>query len=154
MVISTVVYSDSNNVQITVNYDGQRQLALAINFNRVISVPLINESTNMKTNALTIATKIIQLLISISLVAGVPAALGDSGSQSGVTISPMVGYYNFDRERLIDDSMQYTIGLGYRFNSPWELEFAYLESDSESKEDILTPLLLFPNLPNADVDLR
>lgn len=55
----------------------------------------------------------------------------DAADYSGFTISPMLGYYNFDTDRNVKDEYHYSIGLGYQFNSPWAVEFVYLGSQSE-----------------------
>lgn len=49
----------------------------------------------------------------------------------GFTISPSIGYYNFDNDRKTDNDTAYSLGLGYQFNSPWAVEFNYLNADSK-----------------------
>ena len=65
------------------------------------------------------------------IVGAVNANAGDANDHSGFTISPMLGYYNFDSDRNVKDEYLYSIGLGYQFNSPWAVEFVYLGSRSE-----------------------
>jgi OOP family OmpA-OmpF porin len=65
------------------------------------------------------------------LTASVNAAAEDASDHSGFTISPMLGYYNFDSDRNVKDEYLYSIGLGYQFNSPWAVELVYLGSRTE-----------------------
>lgn len=70
--------------------------------------------------------------LALSLLAGaVTATADDASDHSGFTISPMLGYYNFDSDRNVKDEYLYSIGLGYQFNSPWAIEFVYLGSQTE-----------------------
>jgi OOP family OmpA-OmpF porin len=74
--------------------------------------------------------KISVLALSL-LAAAVNTAAEDASDHSGFTISPMLGYYNFDSDRNVKDEYLYSIGLGYQFNSPWAIEFVYLGSRTE-----------------------
>ena len=49
----------------------------------------------------------------------------------GFTISPSIGYYDFDSDRDTDNDAAYSLGLGYQFDNPWAVEFTYLNADSE-----------------------
>ncbi|REG83775.1 OmpA family protein [Marinomonas pollencensis] len=49
----------------------------------------------------------------------------------GFTISPSIGYYDFDSDRDTDNDTAYSLGLGYQFDNPWAVEFTYLNADSE-----------------------
>lgn len=48
----------------------------------------------------------------------------------GFTITPMIGQFNFDSDRNLDDEGYAGIGIGYRFSSPYMLEFVYAEADA------------------------
>ncbi len=51
---------------------------------------------------------------------------------SGFTITPSLGYFNADSERSGDfDDTFGSLGLGYRFDSPWQLELVYAQGDLE-----------------------
>ena len=65
------------------------------------------------------------------IVGALNASADDANDHSGFTISPMLGYYNFDSDRNVKDEYLYSIGLGYQFNSPWAVEFVYLGSRTE-----------------------
>ena len=72
-----------------------------------------------------------------ALTLGILLAAGNAGAdhsvdQSGVTFSPMVGQYNFDSNRDVEDDFLYSFGLGYQFNSPWAVELVYLGVRSET----------------------
>ena len=54
-----------------------------------------------------------------------------SPPMEGFTISPSIGYYNFDNDRKTDNDAAYSLGLGYQFDNPWAIEFNYLKADSE-----------------------
>lgn len=51
---------------------------------------------------------------------------------SGVTLTPMVGQFNFDSDRNLDDELYTGIGIGYRFSNPYSVEFVYAEADETS----------------------
>lgn len=53
-----------------------------------------------------------------------------AGNGTGITLSPMVGYEFFDGERDFDDTGALQLGLGYQFDSPWGLEFVYLDAET------------------------
>jgi OOP family OmpA-OmpF porin len=48
----------------------------------------------------------------------------------GFTITPMIGQFNFDSDRDLDDEGYAGIGIGYRFSSPYMLEFVYANADA------------------------
>lgn len=48
----------------------------------------------------------------------------------GITITPVVGQYNFDSDRGLDDEGFAGIGIGYRFSDPYMLEFVYTNGDA------------------------
>lgn len=52
---------------------------------------------------------------------------------SGVTINPGIGLSMFDEDRRVDNGSHLSIGLGYRFDSPWATEFNYTDIDSNSE---------------------
>ncbi|MFT4633143.1 MAG: OOP family OmpA-OmpF porin [Candidatus Azotimanducaceae bacterium] len=51
----------------------------------------------------------------------------------GVTTSFGLGVMGFDSDRQLDNTVLGNIGLGYRFASPWGIEFAYITADSETE---------------------
>jgi len=57
-------------------------------------------------------------------------AMADEGE--GVTTTLGLGVYGFDTDRQLDNQVLYNLGIGYRFASPWAIEFAYLNADSET----------------------
>lgn len=44
----------------------------------------------------------------------------------------MIGHYNFDSNRDVEDDFLYSFGLGYQFDSPWAVELVYLGSRTET----------------------
>lgn len=50
---------------------------------------------------------------------------------SGITVTPTIGYTAPDNNRDLDDNRVFGLTLGYQFESPWALEFSYLNMDSE-----------------------
>ncbi len=58
-----------------------------------------------------------------TLALGLVVAAGNASAdhpvdQSGITFSPMIGHYNFDSNRDVEDDFLYSFGLGYQFDSP------------------------------------
>ncbi len=55
--------------------------------------------------------------------------------ESGFFISPMIGAYDFDEDRMpgISNEIDLFLGFGYQFNSPWAVELAFLKAETESK---------------------
>lgn len=53
-------------------------------------------------------------------------------TQEGFTLTPSIGYYNMDNKRGVDNETALSLGLGYQFNSPWAVEFTYLNADSKT----------------------
>ena len=51
----------------------------------------------------------------------------------GPTGSLGLGVMGFDDDRDLDNTVLGNIGLGYRFDSPWGIEFAYLSANSETE---------------------
>lgn len=76
-----------------------------------------------------------------SAVAVAMAAASGAQSQNGeegFTIHPHLGYYKFDSDRNVDDTLFPGIGLGYQFDNPWAIEFNYLtkETNAESPSSV------------------
>jgi OOP family OmpA-OmpF porin len=44
----------------------------------------------------------------------------------------MIGHFNFDSNRDVEDDFLYSFGLGYQFDSPWAVELVYLGSRTET----------------------
>ena len=54
---------------------------------------------------------------------------------AGFTLTPSVGYYAFDSARNYiyeDETSFFSIGAGYRWENPWQLELVYLKGDTET----------------------
>ncbi|MFD1383451.1 OmpA family protein [Rhodanobacter aciditrophus] len=68
---------------------------------------------------------------SILAATAVATAAHAAQPQAGFTVTPNIGYTNTDGDRNINDDSTYGIGLGYQFDSPWAIEFNYLNADSE-----------------------
>lgn len=77
-------------------------------------------------------------LASTGLVLTMPALAEDSG----FTLTPAVNYIDFDSDRSLDEEVFGSIGLGYRFASPWQLELVYGQGEAETKTG------------NVDVDFK
>ena len=80
-------------------------------------------------------------LLIIACAAGLIHTATSMAQESGFTLTPSVGYYNFDSERSLlanpndeyeDDETFFSIGAGYRWNNPWQLELVYLAGDTET----------------------
>ena len=80
-------------------------------------------------------------LLMIICAAGLSQAPTTLAQDSGFTLTPSVGYYAFDSERGLsanpsdeyeDDETFFSIGAGYRWNNPWQLELVYLDGDTET----------------------
>lgn len=84
---------------------------------------------------------------SAGIVAVFAAALSANvafANESGFTFTPGVGYIDYDSDRSTeideinmvanpdsyDDDAFYSVGLGYRWNSPWQAEVVYAEGDT------------------------
>jgi len=81
--------------------------------------------------------KLLMIMCAAGL-AQVPTAMAQN---SGFTLTPSIGYYAFDDDRALsinpadtyeDDETFFSIGAGYRWNNPWQLELVYLEGDTET----------------------
>ena len=59
------------------------------------------------------------------------AAMAEEGS--GLTITPMAGFYDFDSGREIDDTGHYSIDIGWQFNEKWGVEAGYVSADTETE---------------------
>lgn len=55
-------------------------------------------------------------------------------TQSGFTVSGMLGHYEFDNKLELEGSPFGSIGLGYKFASPWALELNYLQTSTEYRD--------------------
>ncbi len=51
----------------------------------------------------------------------------------GFTLTPLVGQYNLDGDRTLDDETYFGFGVGYRFSDPYMVEFAYTTADAKTK---------------------
>lgn len=80
-------------------------------------------------------------LLMMVCAAGLIHTASSVAQESGFILTPSVGYYNFDSERGLsanpndeyeDDETFFSIGAGYRWNNPWQLELVYLDGDTET----------------------
>lgn len=57
------------------------------------------------------------------------------GEESGLTLTPSIGYFDYENDRSfeIKDDAFGSLGLGYRFDNPWQLELVYKYGESEIK---------------------
>ncbi len=63
---------------------------------------------------------------------------------SGFTVTPSIGYAEIDDDRGADlDDNFWSLGLGYRFDNPWQLELVYGQSEVEDGD-----------IPTGDIDVE
>jgi OOP family OmpA-OmpF porin len=62
--------------------------------------------------------RIPQFLITAALISLAPHALATEEA-SGVTLNPGIGMSMFDEDRNVENGSHMSLGLGYRFDSPW-----------------------------------
>ncbi len=70
-----------------------------------------------------------RLLIILSMLLSFSAFAEEN---EGFTIYPHVGQTFYSGSSDLDDDSHIGLGVGYRFDNPWALEFTYLEGDAES----------------------
>lgn len=73
-------------------------------------------------------TAVLSSILAASAVATMAQA---DAPVSGFTLTPMIGYSVPDNNRNLEDDRALGLGLGYQFDSPWAVEFTYLNLDSE-----------------------
>ncbi len=82
---------------------------------------------------------ILPALVAVSLA----TSLSSYAEEAGFTITPMVGYMDFDSDRTAlddpaadpssyDEAGFVGIGLGYRTAGPWQIELAYVDGDTDT----------------------
>ena len=81
------------------------------------------------------------LIFSLLLLSAV-ATQAEEGQ--GFTIYPHVGQTFYAGSTNLDDDSHLGLGIGYRFDNPWAIEFTYLEGDADS--DV-------PGIGDIDVDM-
>ncbi|WP_191603370.1 OmpA family protein [Marinomonas algicola] len=76
-------------------------------------------------------------MAAIAATAGAQQAIA-SDMAEGVTVSPMVGHYNFAGSRDVKDDGIFSIALGYQFDSPWaaELMLLHVNTDNSAGTDL------------------
>lgn len=92
------------------------------------------------------------------LLSAVVAAVFASGAvaqeESGVTLTPQIGYYMHDNALYYDDNAVGGLGIGYQTSSPWGIELTYLRGttsvddsdlDLEAEQLYLSALYHFPD---------
>ena len=55
--------------------------------------------------------------------------------RSGVTFTPTIGHYMFDKDRNVDDGVVYGAALGYQLNNPLAVEFNFLTMDTQWEDN-------------------
>jgi OOP family OmpA-OmpF porin len=69
------------------------------------------------------------------------AAAVQAEETAGFSITPSIGYMIFDGDRALksdaasgeyDDNEFWSLGLGYRFNNPWQVELVYLDGETDT----------------------
>ena len=62
--------------------------------------------------------------------------------EAGLTLTPSIGHMIFDHDRVLktntasgefEDNDFWSIGVGYRFDNPWQVELVYLDGDTNTK---------------------
>jgi OOP family OmpA-OmpF porin len=74
----------------------------------------------------TLSFKFMLLVILLGLLPSLSAAENRSGA---VTVSSMIGTYNFDNDQMWRDTDIYTLGFGYNFTEHWQLELGLAATD-------------------------
>lgn len=76
-------------------------------------------------------------MAAIAATAGVQQSIAADMAE-GVTVSPMVGHYNFAGSRDAKDDGLFSIALGYQFDSPWaaELMLLHVNTDNAAGTDL------------------
>jgi len=64
-----------------------------------------------------------------------------AAEKAGFSITPSIGYMLFDSDRALktnaasgeyDDADFWSVGLGYRFDNPWQVELVYLDGETDT----------------------
>lgn len=71
-----------------------------------------------------------KLALAAVIAASAAAPVHAEEYRSGVTFTPTLGHYMFDKDLNVDDGVVYGAALGYQFSSPLALELNYLTMDS------------------------
>lgn len=74
------------------------------------------------------------LVATVAALAAAPAVLADE--ERGFTLTPMAGFIHFVDNTNIEETVTGSLALGYKFDSPWALEGAYLGASSEVKGSV------------------
>lgn len=74
-----------------------------------------------------------QLLVSSLLSASLLSLATPTLAEGGFTVTPSVGSFNFDSDRELEDETFQSLGLGYKFDNPFQVELVYVKSDPESE---------------------
>lgn len=72
-----------------------------------------------------------KVLLSCVCASAVVSTATNAQDESGFTLTPMIGGMFFDSEKNLDDSVTGSVAAGYRFDSPWAVELAYLRSNPD-----------------------
>lgn len=93
-------------------------------------------------------------LLAIAVSAAIsPVAFADQKA-SGLNLSAMLTEYNFSRDSIVeDDETGYSLGVGYKFDSPWGVELMYVNADTEvGSTDVDVDQIRLDGLYHVDVD--
>lgn len=71
-----------------------------------------------------------KLALAAVIAASAAASVYAEEYRSGVTFTPTIGQYLFDKDRNVDDGVAYGAALGYQFNNPLAVELNYLTMDT------------------------
>ena len=71
-------------------------------------------------------------LITAALISLAPYVLATEEA-SGVTLNPGIGLSMFDDDRNVKNDSHLSVGLGYRFDSPWAVELNYTDISTDSQ---------------------
>ena len=74
-------------------------------------------------------------LLIMACAAGLAHASTTVAENTGFTLTPSVGYYAFDSARSYiyeDETSFFSIGAGYRWDNPWQLELVYLDGETKT----------------------
>ncbi len=79
-----------------------------------------------------------QLLVSSLLSASLLSLATPTLAEGGFTVTPSIGQLNFGSDRELEDETFHSLGLGYRFSNPVQLELVYMKADPENEAGTTT----------------
>lgn len=75
-----------------------------------------------------------KLALAAVIAASAAASVHAEEYRSGVTFTPSIGHYMFDKDRNVDDGVAYGAALGYQLSNPLAIEFNFLTMDTEFED--------------------